>query len=103
MPITCLKALDLRDKLEAAEPMVRCAAFRNESRGAHYRKDFPQTNDADFKKMSVYSIQSGVELWPIDMAEYHWGMSSKKNQFTQLTVIKKEWDSSHTRQFEQAI
>jgi len=31
-----------------AEAMARCALFREESRGAHFRRDFPALDDARF-------------------------------------------------------
>ena len=49
-----------RNRLYAAEAMLRCADLRKESRGAHYREDFPQTDDTyKGKTMAVYDAESG--------------------------------------------
>ncbi len=36
-----------------AQLIARCALAREQSRGGHYRADFPFSNDEDFKKHSV--------------------------------------------------
>lgn len=47
------KAISIRNKLTMAKIIVKSALFRRESRGAHYRKDFPETNDDEFRKCLV--------------------------------------------------
>ena len=42
------RVLDLRAGLDCARTIVACAAFREESRGAHWRADFPDTSDSWF-------------------------------------------------------
>jgi succinate dehydrogenase/fumarate reductase flavoprotein subunit len=44
-----------------AELITRSALAREESRGSHYRADFPYQNDEDYCKHSA--IQSGKEVW----------------------------------------
>jgi succinate dehydrogenase / fumarate reductase, flavoprotein subunit len=39
-------ALDLRSSLAVAEATLRAALERKESRGAHQRQDFPETDEA---------------------------------------------------------
>ncbi|HKX46290.1 MAG TPA: fumarate reductase/succinate dehydrogenase flavoprotein subunit, partial [Planctomycetota bacterium] len=39
-------ALDLRNLLIVSEAVARCAIARRESRGAHFREDFPDKVDA---------------------------------------------------------
>ncbi|HEX7026833.1 MAG TPA: FAD-binding protein [Gammaproteobacteria bacterium] len=41
-------ALELRNMLDAGEAIVEAADVRTESRGAHYRSDFPERNDTDW-------------------------------------------------------
>ncbi|MAG47709.1 succinate dehydrogenase [archaeon] len=40
-----IAALDIRNMLPTCEMIIRSALFREESRGAHYRVDFPETLD----------------------------------------------------------
>lgn len=39
-------ALDFQNLLTAAQLTLRCIAFRTESRGGHYRQDYPETSEA---------------------------------------------------------
>jgi len=47
------RALEARNLHQAAMLMVESALARKESRGAHYRNDFPQRDDKSFRKHSV--------------------------------------------------
>ncbi|MGH9433344.1 MAG: L-aspartate oxidase [Terriglobia bacterium] len=49
-----------RSILEAARLVARCASMRKESRGAHYRSDFPLKNDAIPAQHSYVSRESSV-------------------------------------------
>jgi L-aspartate oxidase len=44
---------EARNTLQTASLIAQCALAREESRGAHYRADFPFHNDAKFRKHSV--------------------------------------------------
>ena len=46
-------AIETRNLLSVADLITRSALAREESRGAHFRKDFPQHDDARFLKHSV--------------------------------------------------
>jgi succinate dehydrogenase / fumarate reductase flavoprotein subunit len=59
------------DMLAIAEAVALGAKGRKESRGAHYRTDFPERDDANFMKTSVArfdasSRTTGVSFEPID-------------------------------------
>jgi len=41
-------ARDVHNMLKISEIIVRCALERKESRGAHFREDYPRRNDADW-------------------------------------------------------
>ena len=45
---------ELRQMSVAARLMLHAALSRTESRGAHYRSDFPETNDAEWRRSQVF-------------------------------------------------
>jgi L-aspartate oxidase len=47
------RACEARNIQQAATLVLRSALARRESRGAHYRTDFPAHDDVHFKKHSV--------------------------------------------------
>ncbi len=57
------EALELGYLLDLAEVTVVSALWRRESRGAHYREDFPKRNDAEWLKHTLaYRINGEFEL-----------------------------------------
>jgi succinate dehydrogenase / fumarate reductase, flavoprotein subunit len=57
------EALELENMLKAAETIVFAALQREESRGAHYRSDFPERNDAKWLKHSlVFQVPEGLKM-----------------------------------------
>ena len=54
-------ALELRNLHTLAKVMASAALAREESRGSHYRSDFPFRNDEDFGKHSAK--QKGKDVW----------------------------------------
>ncbi|HET8628517.1 MAG TPA: succinate dehydrogenase flavoprotein subunit [Thermomicrobiales bacterium] len=58
-----LEALELGYLLDVAECIVAGALARTESRGAHYREDYPDRDDANWLKHTlVYKTSGGVRL-----------------------------------------
>ena len=51
----CRRCCEARNLYQAALLIARSALAREESRGAHYRTDYPAHNDARFRKHSVVS------------------------------------------------
>jgi L-aspartate oxidase len=55
---------ELRNMLDTAGLIIQCALERKESRGAHYRTDYPQTNDecvhSEVRKTGVRGQELGV-------------------------------------------
>jgi succinate dehydrogenase/fumarate reductase flavoprotein subunit len=47
------QALDLSNQLQVARSMVASALVREESRGAHFREDFPARRDAEWLRYVV--------------------------------------------------
>jgi L-aspartate oxidase len=56
------RTAEARNIHTAAQLIVRSAQARLESRGAHYRTDFPEHNDARFKKHSVITSPNTVRF-----------------------------------------
>jgi succinate dehydrogenase / fumarate reductase flavoprotein subunit len=58
-----LEAIELDYLLDNAEIIVESALARNESRGAHYREDYPKRDDANWLKHSfAYKTDKGIKL-----------------------------------------
>ncbi len=58
-----LEARELGYLLDCAEATVAGALARQESRGAHYREDFPERNDTDWLKHTlIYRHEGGPDL-----------------------------------------
>lgn len=58
------QALDLRNLLTASELFARSALLREDSRGAHYREDFPKIDNANWLKNIFLSCDgSSVKNW----------------------------------------
>lgn len=66
--LTWQQALDLRNLLLTSEIIVRSAQRRADSRGAHFREDFPSTDHANWLK-NIYAARDGegVKLWTEDV------------------------------------
>ncbi len=66
--LTWQQALDLRNMLAASELIARSALMREDSRGAHYREDFPETDHANWLK-NIYTARdgNGPKLWTADV------------------------------------
>jgi succinate dehydrogenase/fumarate reductase flavoprotein subunit len=61
-----IRALELQNMLFAAEMVCRAALLRTESRGAHYRSDYPVENDKDWLKNIVIRRQeTDIRLQPL--------------------------------------
>jgi succinate dehydrogenase/fumarate reductase flavoprotein subunit len=56
--LTWQQALDMRNMLTASELIARSALAREDSRGAHYREDFPNTDNANWLK-NIYLARDG--------------------------------------------
>lgn len=63
-----VEALELDNLLEVARATLICAEARKESRGAHDRADFPQRDDANWLKHSLWFKDGDrVEYKPVNL------------------------------------
>ncbi len=53
--------MQVESSLVVCEAIVRCALMRQESRGAHYRSDFPNTDDEKWK-VNIYCRKEGRNM-----------------------------------------
>jgi succinate dehydrogenase / fumarate reductase flavoprotein subunit/fumarate reductase flavoprotein subunit len=62
--LTWQQALDMRNMLATSELIAHGALTREDSRGAHYREDFPNTNNPEWLK-NIYVVRSGdgPKIW----------------------------------------
>ena len=64
-----IRALELQNMLFSAEMVCRAALQRTESRGAHYRSDYPTENENDWLKNIVISRQATeLTLQPVPVS-----------------------------------
>jgi succinate dehydrogenase/fumarate reductase flavoprotein subunit len=57
--LTWQQALDMRNMLTASELIARSSLLREDSRGAHFREDFPNIDNANWLK-NIYLARNGV-------------------------------------------
>jgi len=59
-----IDALECRHLLNCASVILKSALYRRESRGAHYREDFPERNDEEFLHHTIAckTVNTGVSI-----------------------------------------
>lgn len=65
---TFIEMLELENLMEAAYATAACANHRTESRGAHSRVDYPDRNDKDWFKHSVYFSDGRIAGRSVNMS-----------------------------------
>ena len=55
-----VEAVEVENMVIVAEMIARCSLMRQESRGAHYRSDFPETDNANWLHESMILNQGGT-------------------------------------------
>ena len=63
-----LEAVELGFLLDLAEVLVASAAARNESRGGHFREDFPTRDDVNFMRHTMAYRTGSADGTPLDAA-----------------------------------
>ncbi|MCP4624373.1 MAG: FAD-binding protein [bacterium] len=57
-----IDALEFSNTLHLLESATRSALFRTESRGVHYREDYPHTDNDNWLQESVAKLEGGIEI-----------------------------------------
>ncbi len=71
-----IDGLEIYSMLDSAETILRSALFREESRGAHFREDFPERDDMNWMKHVVIKLMDNevvLETCPVDQSELRLG------------------------------
>ena len=84
--------LEVKSSLVVSEAIIRSALIRQESRGAHYRSDFPQLDDEKWK-VNIYCRAEGKEM--VLFKE-----SIKEIKGPLLDLVKTYVKAEHHREFE---
>lgn len=73
-PLEMVRTLELVNMLRISELIVRAALIRKESRGAHYREDYPRRDDERWLQHIVFKLENGVpvaKLRPVKITRLH--------------------------------
>ena len=65
-------ARQLKNMLELSRVVVQGAAMRDESRGAHYKPDFPNRNDEQFLKTTKAAFVDGAPKITFEDVDTQW-------------------------------
>ena len=84
--------LEVKSSLVVSEAIIRSALIRQESRGAHYRSDFPQLDDEKWK-VNIYCRAEGKEM-------VFFKESVKEIKGPLLDLVKTYVKAEHHREFE---
>jgi len=57
--LALMEAIEAELMLDTAELAIRCAIFRKESRGHHYREDYPQMDDKNWRVQTIVKMEAG--------------------------------------------
>lgn len=60
--VELLSIIEFRNSLTVAEAMLMCALAREESRGSHYREDFPHSDNKDYQANTIVKRLAGTFL-----------------------------------------
>lgn len=83
------------DMLRIADAMVEGSILRKESRGSHYRTDFPTRNDGDFLRTTVASFDPGTQRASIAYEDVEVGLVvPRERNYASTSKPVKEADAS---------
>jgi succinate dehydrogenase/fumarate reductase flavoprotein subunit len=58
-----VESLEASNRVDVIEMLLRAALMREESRGLHFRKDFPNPDPTWLKNVVIQKIDDGLKLW----------------------------------------
>jgi succinate dehydrogenase/fumarate reductase flavoprotein subunit len=89
----------VKSSLVACEAIIRSALMRQESRGAHYRSDFPKLDDERFK-INIYCRKKGkrVSAASAEMVLFKQNVKEIKGPLSDM--LKVHVKAAHKREFE---
>jgi succinate dehydrogenase / fumarate reductase, flavoprotein subunit len=91
--------LQVKSSLIACEAIIRSALMREESRGAHYRSDFPRLDDEKWK-VNIYCTKKGNGLSAADAEMILYKYNVKEISGPLADFLKSHAKAAHHRTFE---
>jgi succinate dehydrogenase/fumarate reductase flavoprotein subunit len=89
----------VKSSLVACEAIIRSALMRQESRGAHYRSDFPKLDDERFK-INIYCTKKGKKVPAASAEMVLFKQNVKEIKGLLSDMLKVHVKAAHKREFE---
>jgi succinate dehydrogenase / fumarate reductase, flavoprotein subunit len=89
----------VKSSLVACEAIIRSALMRQESRGAHYRSDFPKLDDERFK-VNIYCRKKGKRVSAASAEMVLFKQNAKEIKGPLSDLLKVHVKAAHKREFE---
>jgi succinate dehydrogenase / fumarate reductase flavoprotein subunit len=89
----------VKSSLVACEAIIRSALMRQESRGAHYRSDFPKLDDERFK-VNIYCRKKGKRVSSASAEMVLFKQNAKEIKGPLSDLLKVHVKAAHKREFE---
>jgi succinate dehydrogenase / fumarate reductase, flavoprotein subunit len=89
----------VKSSLVACEAIIRSALMRQESRGAHYRSDFPKLDDERFK-VNIYCRKKGKRVSAASAEMVLFKQNAKEIKRPLSDLLKVHVKAAHKREFE---
>jgi succinate dehydrogenase/fumarate reductase flavoprotein subunit len=89
----------VKSSLVACEAIIRSALMRQESRGAHYRSDFPKLDDERFK-INIYCRKKGKKVSAASAEMVLFKQNVKEIKGPLSDMLKVHVKAAHKREFE---